>query len=319
VPSMAQRINKNYPITYWDFPFSESADSVDCIVDKYSMVYISGFDTDGKGTFYFAGGYPLRVSCFKGQKLQWRREVSKSRTNKGQLRLRGDSLYLLQDATRELIIMNKDGKGDVRHVSLPVNKVYEGVLHDNHIVISGGPKLVEKRVNMYEVSYFNYQGTLLWRDSVSFSMIHSTMRPVVRFWDTDYEYAPYGKLAKWIQPGDYKGMYYGSELFVVGGSLFVLNCAGQDGNPRTYKIEMPKNAETMFENIPEDVFTDMESRILSKELPILRGTHVYAVGYEDEKYNRIIVSEFDLDKMFPDHKTKIYDRWRQKIFLQRNK
>ena len=64
-PLAAQRVNERYPvISYWDFKYSDSVDSVDCRYTVNHKLFLSGFDTDGKGTFYFAGGSPLRVSCF---------------------------------------------------------------------------------------------------------------------------------------------------------------------------------------------------------------------------------------------------------------
>lgn len=47
----AQRTNDRYPaLRYWDFRYSGSADSVDCLFNaKNKELFISGFDTDGKG------------------------------------------------------------------------------------------------------------------------------------------------------------------------------------------------------------------------------------------------------------------------------
>ena len=67
VTADAQRVRNGFPeITFWDYTFRGKADSVDCIYNKWGELYISGFDTDCKGTFWFVGGNPLRVSCFKG-------------------------------------------------------------------------------------------------------------------------------------------------------------------------------------------------------------------------------------------------------------
>ena len=59
----AQRTNDRYPaLRYWDFRYSGSADSVDCLFNaKNKELFISGFDTDGKGTFYFAEA--VRCAC----------------------------------------------------------------------------------------------------------------------------------------------------------------------------------------------------------------------------------------------------------------
>ena len=84
-PLLGQRVNENYPfLSYWDFKIKGVPDSVDCRYYPNNELYLSGFDTDGKGTFYFAGGNPLRVSCFKGTELQWRRKVSDVHTRRAQ-------------------------------------------------------------------------------------------------------------------------------------------------------------------------------------------------------------------------------------------
>ena len=81
VTADARRVSNRFPeITFWDYTFRGKADSVDCIYNKKLGLYFTGFDTDGKDTFFFAGGSPLRVSCFKGNRLQWRREVADERT-----------------------------------------------------------------------------------------------------------------------------------------------------------------------------------------------------------------------------------------------
>lgn len=67
VTAYAQRVSNRFPvISYWDFSFKNAPDTVDCIYDKkINELFLSGFEADGKGTFWFAGGNPLRVSCFK--------------------------------------------------------------------------------------------------------------------------------------------------------------------------------------------------------------------------------------------------------------
>ena len=71
VTADAQRVRNGFPeITLWEFAFRGEPNSIDCIYNKNNNeLFLSGFDTDGKGTFWFAGGSPLRVSCFKGTKL----------------------------------------------------------------------------------------------------------------------------------------------------------------------------------------------------------------------------------------------------------
>lgn len=169
VTADAQRVSKRFPeITFWDYTFRGKVDSVDCIYNKWGELYISGFDTDCKGTFWFAGGNPLRVSCFKGTKLQWRREVSDGFTKLALFRLRGDSLYMVHNMKRELIVMSKDGSGSVRHTKLPVDSIKDGVMHESHFVLKSNELKYKILGDYYELSFFNYDGTLLWKDTVDY-------------------------------------------------------------------------------------------------------------------------------------------------------
>ena len=49
-PLLGQRVNENYPfLSYWDFKIKGVPDSVDCRYYPNNELYLSGFDTDGKG------------------------------------------------------------------------------------------------------------------------------------------------------------------------------------------------------------------------------------------------------------------------------
>ena len=94
-PLWGQRVNENYPfLSYWDFKIRNAPDSIDCRYYPNNELFLSGFDTDGKGTFYFAGGNPLRVSCFKGAECK----VSDVHTKRMRESLSCD------DPTHELIV-----------------------------------------------------------------------------------------------------------------------------------------------------------------------------------------------------------------------
>ena len=58
------------------FSFQNSPDSVTCVYKAESNeLIISGFDADGKGTFYFLGGDPLSLTCYQQDKLVYRRPL----------------------------------------------------------------------------------------------------------------------------------------------------------------------------------------------------------------------------------------------------
>lgn len=185
VTADAQRVRNGFPeITLWEFAFRGDPNSIDCIYNKNNNeLFLSGFDTDGKGTFWFAGGSPLRVSCFKGTKLQWRREVSAESTKLALFRLCGDSLYLAHDMNRELIVLSKDGNGTVRHTKLPVDSIEHGVMHEKYFVLRSNELKYNGWRNHFELTFFNYDGSQMLRDTVNREMVEKYMRPA-----PDYHY-----------------------------------------------------------------------------------------------------------------------------------
>lgn len=50
-------------------------------------------------------------------------------------RLRGDCLYLVHDQKRELIVIDKNGKGDVRHIKLDLDSLADGKMYNKYFVI----------------------------------------------------------------------------------------------------------------------------------------------------------------------------------------
>lgn len=297
----AQRASRYPEMTYWDFTFRDAADSVDCVYNPTNNeLYLSGFDTDGKGTFYFAGGEPLRVSCFKGTKFQWRREVSKAGTTCALFRMHGDSLYLVQNVTHELIALSKDGKGDVRRVKLPVDSIKDGVLHDKYFVLCSNMVEHGDWDDYYELTYFNYDGSLMVRDTVNTSLRDKYMRPAPDFYDQHTLDAYGNRYARSVNPcQDYKGMFHGVPLY-VSGCRFTLNMDGADKKPLIRQIDVGINAEEYYQVIPLEVLTDITDYMCHTGLPeatILRGTHVYYAGYWHD--GRLMVADFDVDKIFP--------------------
>ncbi len=282
----AQRASENYSfLSFWDFKYKGTPDSVDCRFNhKKKKLFLSGFDTDGQGTFYFAGGRPLYISCFKDTMLQWRRKVSAYHTTRALLRLRGDSLYLLHNRTHELIILNKDGTGDVHRVQLETDNIDEGVLHPDYFIVRD--REVEHktesrywRTSIY--STFNYQGQLMQKDTIERRAGTKVMRPAPKLLLSD------GSLS---YKGDFRNMHLFTDIMT---NRFVLI---EDGKPCF--------AYTFLDRLPSQVFHDEISRVShfsSPEGEIVRGTHYYYVAYERDG-NRLMVVDINLDKMFPDAK-----------------
>ena len=300
-PLWGQRVNENYPfLSYWDFKIRNAPDSIDCRYYPNNELFLSGFDTDGKGTFYFAGGNPLRVSCFKGTELQWRRKVSDVHTKRALFRLRGDSLYLVHDQTHELIVLSKDGTGDVHRVKLATDDIDEGVMHENYFVVRDKGFRDKKfnllynwRTRQYKVSFFNYRGELAWTDEMRREYSIAMMRPLP-YVPKMYANTPPRYYSKY-----YKGMFRDMHLFVDEGvSRFILTELGEI--QYSYNIERDVRSDILPLWVLHDEI-DQESHLSSLEGEILRGTHFYYVGYEGRN-NHLMVVDIDLDKMFPEAK-----------------
>lgn len=101
------------------FSFQNSPDSVTCVYKaKTNELILSGFDTDGKGTFYFLGGSPLTVTCYEQGKLAYRRPLGIRFSGMVSFRLIGDSLYLIHREDHAMYRMYRDNKGAVDCIPL---------------------------------------------------------------------------------------------------------------------------------------------------------------------------------------------------------
>lgn len=91
------------------FSFQNSPDSVTCVYKaNTNELIVSGFDTDGKGTFYFLGGSPLTVTCYEQGKLAYRRPLGIRFSGMVSFRLIGDSLYLIHREDHAMYRMHCD-------------------------------------------------------------------------------------------------------------------------------------------------------------------------------------------------------------------
>ena len=80
---------------------------------------IKGLDTDGEGSFYIAGGNPIRLNCYKETELKWSRVISTdSCCTEGYLHLVGDSLYFIEESKHQILRIHKDGIGEIDRFNL---------------------------------------------------------------------------------------------------------------------------------------------------------------------------------------------------------
>lgn len=109
---------------------------------------------------------------------------------------------------RELIVLSKDGNGSVRHTKLPVDSIEHGVMHEKYFVLRSNELKYNGWRNHFELTFFNYDGSQMLRDTVSREMVEKYMRPA-----PDYHYQ---NTRERNNPGiarkvyihyDYKGMF----------------------------------------------------------------------------------------------------------------
>lgn len=139
---------------------------------KYSPK-IKGFDTDGKGRLYIAGGRPIRLVCYNGQQKEYDIVISNDTTGDHDhaiMALMGDSILYVEEGLNRLTILSKDGTGEVRHHDLPLKEtdsITHGQFFDESLVLYvhdsskealrreySGHFIAEYRKNMHSCEFF---------------------------------------------------------------------------------------------------------------------------------------------------------------------
>lgn len=134
-------------------------------INKYTFVYtdslfpsrtrthplLAGFDTDGEGRLYIAGGTPVRLVCYNGEEKEYDIVISEAITNDAIMALVGDSVLLVEENLRSLAKIHKDGLGEVKHYPLPIepkDSITYGYIDDDTI-----------RLGLFDTSveYHNYE------------------------------------------------------------------------------------------------------------------------------------------------------------------
>lgn len=106
-----------YPVNTYTFLYTdESFPSV----RKQHLALISGFETDGHGRFYIAGGKPIRLVCYNGIEPEYDIILSNAESNRGIMKLCEDTILFVEESTMSLAKVSKDGTGAVEHYPLPI-------------------------------------------------------------------------------------------------------------------------------------------------------------------------------------------------------
>lgn len=98
---------------------------------------IKGLDTDGEGSFYIAGGSPIRLNCYKETELKWSRVISTdSCCTEGYLHLVGDSLYFIEESKHQILRIHKDGIGEIDRFNLHGFPTDRKIICDNYGIMT---------------------------------------------------------------------------------------------------------------------------------------------------------------------------------------
>ena len=307
--AQTQQHNKRVAITQYEFPLCGAVDSVTSrYYAKPNFMFLSGFDTDGHGTFWFVGGNPMYVTCYKGNKMLFRRQLSDTFSNFSATRLRGDSLYTVHTNRHSLLAVHKSGKGPIREIFLPYDFADGGTAHEDEILLTRGmvgrspwdnsDDEVAPNSNTL-IRVFDYSGKLK-REYVTKKDKLDALYPVPPIKGEDLSYLYYA--------GKWRGfdLVYDSTIGCDRLRLF-------DANSKMRGCyNMPLDSTFWMENArkglypPNPIYTceeDWYSFYHTRDFDIIRNGHFFRVWYySGEGRNCIVVEDVDLAVAFPNIK-----------------
>ncbi len=280
------------PVNYRIYRFSGRDSVPSRYFPQSNELYLSGFDTDGKGTFYFAGGNPLQIVCFRDTAIVYRRVFDGKLSLKGIFGLRKDSIYVIADQQKELIRLHKSGQGEAVELELPVREICGGRMAKNSFMLYcpvaslvNGDTVYYKEKCVYE---FDYSFKMLSCKKVSKEEQEELLYP-----------RPYSHNVPslFYYKGDYKGygLYWGTDC-----GKWQLLLTDKEGQVK-YNYDIPMPADDPFSIIPLQVlgiYEDAEVHRPSPDFEVLRNGRFYTVGFDGKK-NKLIVTEVDLSVVFP--------------------
>ena len=189
------------------YVFNYSDPSFPCEPEGGAM--IKGFDTDGNGRLYIAGGSPIRLACYNGQEKQYDVVISDAKSNNAIMSLNGDSILFVEESVRRIAVLSKDGTGDVRRYNLPLKETdsimsgafrggdLELEVYDNSVV-AHNHKEFTKNTHLYLFPAQGSWGKKICDDTArlqnSREFLSDEAREKLEFYD-------------------YKGLYHGMHLF----------------------------------------------------------------------------------------------------------
>ena len=119
-------IDTLWPVRVWSMPWREQ--SFPCEIfeaeEQPLTCIIKGFTVDERERFYVMGGVPnVSIACYEGERQVWRRQMNYPLEHSiyGLMKVKGDSIYFLDEERFRLRRMHRDGHGKVGYADLQLS------------------------------------------------------------------------------------------------------------------------------------------------------------------------------------------------------
>ena len=282
------------------FPYVGSANNIPCSFNPNTReLMVCGFETDGKGWFWFAGGEPLEVACFEGTKQVWRRAIPECVAKKGMMQLHGDSLYIVDDVHHALYVLQAGGRGDVRRtpISYPASAgkaritggSFSGGWTDDGFYITYSRPVIEASGDPSfwhtHTWFYDYAGNTLPHDYTDKNSSHlpENLRLYVEDKTID------------DQSQYYKGQFASCQVYVGRvGEKKTVSLYNNQGKV-VHRSAVVPNGSKPLEVIA--VILDQEAHLPTPNFDLLRNNRIFSLGYipgGSKSSGHVVVYEYKL-------------------------
>ncbi len=282
-------------IKYLRFPISNVQDSIP--LDAGS--FLCGFEVDEDSLMYFVGENPLQVACFnQARTMLYRRVIEGHETEYDMMRMRNDSIYIIDEVHMALLKMHKDGTGSVEIMPLANDSIRQCKFLDNCFMTyreEGEISFDELSENKWNQKTYDYAANLLDERTITLTHLDTLLTDApIKSIDLNEE----GAL--WYYHnylGEYKGLYLykGVQWLSDGKYKWELRLHDKEGNI-IYKRRIPSNV------IPSGITCHKRREWGYLHFPdheIVRNEKLYLPGHEWQT-NTFIITCIDLAVAFPD-------------------
>ena len=294
---------QEHVVKHWEYDINGKNGIACRYVQARNLLFMSGFSVADNDVFYFAGGKPLSVVCFKGTKKMYERVIDALPTKLSLFKVVKDSVYLVNDQNLTLYRMHKSGQGPVNKIKLNIGKFrpYEGAMQESGFVLI--QRIGQPLHANYKAIYFNDSGRLIEKEDIeNKDNVMCNSSECKKILDS-YLY-PSAKLVFPDFDGNYKGTWNGYNIFWglfgnSGKASWTLTFADKDGKV-TKHYDINYHLNDMYDVIPLPVLTndiDPETFTTAPTYCMLHGENLYILGYSGAK-KKIILCRINLLNAF---------------------